>query len=114
MNSPIDFSCFGEPQCRARRLPPPSLLPQLPHLRFPSAAQQTAPAEVADKYLYLEEVSSPKALEWVKDQNARTAKVLEADPRFAPYAAEALKIAEDPQRLPDPEQHGRRCLQPVA
>jgi prolyl oligopeptidase len=70
------------------------------------AAQQAAPAETEDKYLYLEEVSSPKALEWVKDQNARTAKVLEADPRFAPYAAEALKIAEDPHRLPEPEQHG--------
>ncbi len=69
-------------------------------------AQQTAPAEPADKYLYLEDVSSPAALAWVKDEDDRTAKVLEADPRFAPYVAEALKIAEDPNRLPLPDQRG--------
>ena len=69
-------------------------------------AQPVAPAQPMDKYLYLEDVSSPQALAWVKDENARTAKVLEADPHFAPFAAAALKIAEDPNRLPDPDQRG--------
>jgi len=64
------------------------------------------PAEPVDKYLYLEDVSSPRALAWVKDEDARTAKVMEADPHFAPYVAEALKIAEDPNRLADPDQRG--------
>jgi prolyl oligopeptidase len=69
-------------------------------------AQQAAPADPADKYLYLESVSSPKALAWVKDHDERTAKVMEADPHFAPYVADALKVAEDPSRLPTPDQHG--------
>jgi prolyl oligopeptidase len=69
-------------------------------------AQQTPSAKAADKYLYLEDVSSPAALGWVKQEDARTASVLEADPHFAPYVAEALKVAEDPNRLADPEQRG--------
>ena len=71
---------------------------------FSAKAQQ--PANSADKYLYLEDVSSPRALAWVKEENARTAKVLEADPHFEPYVAEALKIAEDPNRLAMPEEKG--------
>lgn len=69
-------------------------------------AQQAPTADPADKYLYLEDVSSPKAMDWVTAHNASTAKILEADPHFAPYVADALKIAEDPTRLPFPDQHG--------
>ncbi|MGA1983805.1 MAG: prolyl oligopeptidase family serine peptidase [Acidobacteriaceae bacterium] len=69
-------------------------------------SQQPAADGVTDKYLFLEDASSPQALAWVKDHDERTAKVLEADPHFAPYVADALKIAEDPSRLPTPEQHG--------
>jgi prolyl oligopeptidase len=73
---------------------------------LPLLAQKAAPADPADKYLYLEDVSSPKAMAWVTEHNASTAKVFEADPHFAPFVADALKIAEDPTRLPFPEQHG--------
>jgi prolyl oligopeptidase len=66
----------------------------------PARAQQ--PAASADKYAWLEDVSSPRSMEWVKEHNARTAKVLEADPRFAAYEADALKIVSDPRRLPAP------------
>ena len=69
-------------------------------------AQRTGASAVGDKYLYLEEVSSPRAMAWVRDENARTAKVLEADPRFSIYAADALKIEEDPHRLASPEEQG--------
>lgn len=55
-----------------------------------------------DNYIWLEDVHSPRAMEWVKAQNARTAKVLEADPRFTTFEAEALKVSEDPNRLPMP------------
>ena len=65
-----------------------------------------AASDAADKYIWLEEANSPRAMEWVKAENARTAKVLEADPRFATYQAEALKIAEDPNKLPYPELRG--------
>lgn len=55
-----------------------------------------------DKHIWLEEVDGSRAMEWVKKENARTAKVLEADPRFANFEAEALKVSEDPNRLPVP------------
>jgi prolyl oligopeptidase len=63
-------------------------------------------AQQEDKYLYLEEPTSDRAMAWVKAENARTAKVLEADPRFAAYQADALKVAEDPNRLAMPMLRG--------
>jgi prolyl oligopeptidase len=59
-----------------------------------------------DKYIWLEDVNSPRAMDWVKSENARTAKVLEADPRFATFDDEALKVSEDPSRLPIPGLRG--------
>ena len=63
-------------------------------------------AATGDKYAWLEEVSSDRSMAWVKAENEKTAKVLEADPRFATYQAEALKVASDPSRLPMPELRG--------
>ena len=60
----------------------------------------------SDKYLWLEDVSGERATAWVKEQNARTAAVLEADPRYAGNAADARKVAEDPQRLAVPKLRG--------
>jgi prolyl oligopeptidase len=59
-----------------------------------------------DKYSWLEDVSSDRSLTWVKAENARTAAVLEKDPRFASYQADALKLAEAPDRLPMPSLRG--------
>lgn len=67
-------------------------------------AQQGA---AQDKYLWLEDAHGAKAMDWVKAENARTATVLEADPRFKQDEADALKIAEDPNRLAEPTQHGK-------
>ena len=71
-----------------------------------SRAQSPAASETADKYTWLEDVSSDRSMNWVRAENARTAKVLEADPHFAPDFAAALKVAEDPNRLPTPELRG--------
>jgi len=60
----------------------------------------------ADKYLWLEEQESPRALDWVKAENARSLKILEADPHYASFYADALKIAVAPDRLPEPDQRG--------
>lgn len=65
------------------------------------------PALPADKYLWLEDVNSPRAMAWVRAENARTAKVFQADPRFASYQATALKVEEDPNRLPIPDLRGK-------
>ena len=59
-------------------------------------------AELADPYIWLEDVSSPGAMDWVKTENARTLNVLEKDPRFEGYYADALKIAEAKDRIPSP------------
>jgi prolyl oligopeptidase len=71
----------------------------------PSSGADTAPLP-PDKYLWLEDAHSARATEWVKAEDARTAKVLEADPRFAAFSAQALKVSEDPNRLPLPELRG--------
>ena len=53
-----------------------------------------------DPYLWLEEVSSPKALQWVEAHNARSTATLEADARYQRYYAEALDIAQAKDRIP--------------
>jgi prolyl oligopeptidase len=53
-----------------------------------------------DPYLWLEEVSSPRAMDWVNAHNATTQAVLEADPRYQAYYDEALAIAQAKDRIP--------------
>jgi prolyl oligopeptidase len=53
-----------------------------------------------DPYLWLEEVSSPRAMEWVNSHNAQTQAVLEADPRYQSYYNEALAIGQASDRIP--------------
>ena len=64
----------------------------------PSLAQ-TAPD---DPYIWLEEVSSPKSMEWVEAHNAASTKRLEADPRYKTLYDEALAIAGAKDRIPAP------------
>ena len=60
------------------------------------------PPEQQDKYQWLEDVSSPRSMAWVKEEDERSAKVLEGDPRFASLEPMALKVLESPDRLPIP------------
>ncbi len=85
-----------------------------PRALAPCASAQTANAASSasmpplppDKYLWLEDQESTRALDWVKAEDARSLKILEAEPTYATYYAEALKIAQSPDRLPSPEQRG--------
>jgi prolyl oligopeptidase len=70
---------------------------------FYAQSQSSGPE---DKYIWLEEATGTRAMDWVKTENARTAKILEADPRFATFSDEALKVSEDPSRLPIPGLRG--------
>jgi prolyl oligopeptidase len=45
------------------------------------ASAQAAKADSADPYLWLEDVNGARAMAWVKAENAKTAAVLEKDPR---------------------------------
>jgi prolyl oligopeptidase len=64
-------------------------------------AQNTT--EQPDKYQWLEDVSGEKSMAWVNAENERSAKILQADPRYAVLAETALKVLESPTRLPDPD-----------
>jgi prolyl oligopeptidase len=70
----------------------------------PTAPAQNIPAAAipTDKYAWLEDVYGDKPMAWVKAENERSAKILEADPRFATLEAAALKVLESPDRIPYP------------
>jgi prolyl oligopeptidase len=57
-------------------------------------------ATADDPYLWLEDVSSPKALAWVEQHNAKSTAVLQADPRYQPYYDQALTLLQAKDRIP--------------
>ncbi|MEQ1867627.1 MAG: prolyl oligopeptidase family serine peptidase, partial [Micropepsaceae bacterium] len=59
-------------------------------------------AEETDPFLWLEEVEGEKALAWVRAQNDRSLKILQADTRYADLEAKALAILEAKDRVPMP------------
>ena len=63
-----------------------------------ASAQQSASAD--DPYIWLEDVSGKRAMDWVEQHNAKTQQVLEADPRYPAYYKDALAIAEAEDRVP--------------
>ena len=67
-----------------------------------AAVGWSALAQQSDPYLWLEDVSSPRAMAWVNAENAKTTAVLEKDPRYAGFYADALAIAEAKDRIPTP------------
>src|SRR6185312_6933038 len=60
-----------------------------------------------DPFLWLEDVESDTALAWVREQNARTLALLEADPRYQGLHDAALKIITAQDRIPYPRFLGR-------
>ena len=63
-----------------------------------------------DPFAWLEELDSERAMAWVAAENARTATVLEQDPRYASLLAEALRIADAKDRIPEPQFIGGEIL----
>jgi prolyl oligopeptidase len=55
-----------------------------------------------DPFRWLEDIHGARALAWVAQQNARTASVLEADPRYELFRREALNIFTAKDRIPYP------------
>ncbi len=69
------------------------------------AATPDLPSAVAgapDPFAWLEDIHGARATAWVAEQNARTAKVLETDPRFETFRREALAIFTAKDRIPTP------------
>jgi prolyl oligopeptidase len=65
-------------------------------------AQAQNTNEQPDKYQWLEDVNGERSMAWVNAENARSAKVLQADPHYNVLAETALKVLESPTRLPNP------------
>lgn len=66
-----------------------------------AVAAQSSPAAI-DPYLWLEEVESSRALDWVRQRNVRSLGVLEGDARFSGLNASALEIVNASDRIPAP------------
>ncbi len=57
------------------------------------------PVTIDDPYIWLEDVESPRALDWVKEKNKSTLSVLEAAPNFELYRKRAFDILNDKSRI---------------
>lgn len=72
-----------------------------------SAAQsKEGTALTQDKYLWLEDVTAERALDWVKEQNAISTRELEASPSFEPIRNRLLSILDSKERIPYVSKHG--------
>lgn len=60
---------------------------------------QAGQPDTTDNFRWLEEMTGERAMAWVKAENARTAAVLEKDPRFAGIYKSALEMAQAKDRL---------------
>jgi prolyl oligopeptidase len=58
------------------------------------------PAPMSDPYAWLEEIESPRALDFARAENARSLPVLQSDPRYRPFYDQALAIATAKDRIP--------------
>jgi prolyl oligopeptidase len=63
-----------------------------------AAAQPAAGGD--DPFLWLEEIEGQRALDWARAENAKSLGVLQADPRYKRFEADALKILQAKDRIP--------------
>ncbi len=63
-------------------------------------------AAPADPYIWLEKANDPKALEWVRAQDAVSLKRLESDPDYQRAYTTALSLAQSNDRIPEPSTIG--------
>jgi prolyl oligopeptidase len=69
-------------------------------------AQEPGPDTIDDKYLWLEDVTGDKALDWVRAENAVTQAKLEADSAFQTLRSDLLAILDSDARIPMVSKHG--------
>ncbi len=97
-------ACSSPP--RATTTPPPST-EALPNPAPAAVAQPQPPAAAEDPYLWLEEVTSDKALAWAREQNKRSTSELEAAPQFAPLRDRLRAILDSKDKIPAVAKRGR-------
>jgi prolyl oligopeptidase len=72
----------------------------------PGERASFASTDAADPWLWLEEIDSARALNWVREKNAATRAKLASQPIYEELRREALAALDAPSRLPDVEQMG--------
>lgn len=65
-------------------------------------AVAAAAQETKDPYLWLEDIEGPKALDWVKKENAATDKLIRERPGFESDRQRARAILDDDRQIADP------------
>ncbi len=66
----------------------------------------TAGEQVSDPFLWLEEISSEKAMSWVAEQNRKSTSVIEAVDEYQPIYDRVLEILDSDARIPAPTVYG--------
>jgi prolyl oligopeptidase len=69
-------------------------------------AATLAGAAEDDPYLWLEDVESPRALDWARERSEKATEVLEAVPEYAEIHEKLLEIYNSPDRIPSPAIRG--------
>jgi len=73
-----------------------------------TGAAAPAPAPAGDPFVWLEDWTGPRAMQWVEAENKATVATLQGDPRYAGYFKDALAIASAKDRIAMPMLvHGR-------
>jgi prolyl oligopeptidase len=72
----------------------------------PGPAGPATPSALEDPYLWLEEVTGPRALGWVHEQNALSVRELEAAPDFEPIRKRVLAMLDSKEKIPFVAKHG--------
>lgn len=68
----------------------------------PAPAPAAVPAPADDPFLWLEDWTGPRAMQWVETENKATVATLQGDPRYAGYYRQALAIASAKDRIAMP------------
>src|SRR5437763_15219968 len=71
------------------------------------ASFSTRAATDDDPNLWLEDVTSERALSWARAQNAVTTNELQASPNFEPIRKRILTILDSKEKIPYVTKHGR-------
>src|SRR5215471_5317820 len=72
----------------------------------PGRLNAASAADSDDPYLWLEDISGEKALNWVRQQNATSQKELEALPDFEATRKRLLDILDSKEKIPYVSKHG--------
>nr|WP_260928441.1 hypothetical protein [Novosphingobium sp. 9] len=68
----------------------------------PATGEANPSQDDADPFLWLEQVDSPQAMDWVNAHNATTTQRLQADPHYQTFYDQALALAGAKDRIPAP------------